>query len=130
MKKLIVLLLLSILTTNLFATHFNFASPKIKESKLTVSGKHTMYAGATVTFLGGLLYLKSTSQKVPNSNTFTPRGASNRILSLGIMATGLATTTVGGILFGIGKSKDAIKHKRKVSYYISPLGQIGLVVKL
>ncbi len=130
MKKIITLLFVCVISTQLFATHFKFASTKIKESKLTANGKNTMYAGATVTFLGGLLYLKSTSQKVPNSNTFTPRGASNRILSLGIMGAGVATTAIGGILFGIGKSNDAIKHKRKVSYYISPRGQIGVLVKL
>lgn len=130
MKIIITLLLACLISTHLFATHFNFASTKIKESKITTNGKNTMYAGAIVTFLGGLLYLKSTSQKLPNSNTFTPRGASNRILSLGIMAAGVATTTVGGIVFGVGKSKDAIKSKRKVSYYISPAGYMGFVVTL
>jgi hypothetical protein len=130
MKQLFLQFLSCLLLANTSNANISMNFIKLKESKLTVKGKNTLYAGSAITFAGGLLYLKSTTQKIPNTNTFTTRGVSNRIISLGVMGAGITTIAIGGVLFGIGKSKDAIKHKRKVSYYISPLGQIGLVVKL
>lgn len=99
-------------------------------SKLTQTGINTASAGGGLFIIGSILYIKSISQKEPNTNTLTVRGAANRLLGYVGMGAGITTAAIGGIMYSIGKSHDAIKQRqRKVSLYLTPVN-VGVVVKL
>lgn len=92
------------------------ASKKKNTTKATEAGKTTVAAGVGLILLGGGFYLRSLDQEDPITKVLTPRGAGNRLIAIVSAGAGVCTSTIGGIMFAIGKSRDAIKKgvkKRK-----------------
>lgn len=99
MKYLLSIVIVSILTLNSQAKN----NEKKQLSKSKPNGIKVMATGGAIVFGSGLLYLQSTTQKVP-SGAFTTRGLSNRIISMVGLATGVTTVGIGGVLTLISKA--------------------------
>ena len=85
------------------------ASKKKSNSKATEAGKTTAAAGAGLILLGGGFYSRSLDQKDPTTKALTPKGAGNRLIAIVSAGAGIFTSAIGGVIYTIGKGRDAIK---------------------